>query len=287
MVIDCPGCTTRFSFDLRRFAGKRVKIRCSRCGRIFHQEIRSRQYPHNQVRTLVAHPDRALCLAIGDILTRGGVAWQSCQDGRRVLQCLGSWMPEVLLVDVAMPGILGFELVEQIRRDEVLADTKIILLSSVYNRRAYKRPPQKLYGADACIEGHQLESDLVSRIFSLTGGPRHDTGKEQSKISTRAVANISSSLPAAAEPDKEGECSEKARHLAEMIAADIALFNQDLVDEGIRSGRIFSLLAGPFEEGKRLFAKRIPGVADGEKYLSQALETLIDRRRRELSAAGL
>ncbi|BCR05121.1 hypothetical protein DESUT3_21900 [Desulfuromonas versatilis] len=287
MVIECPFCSTRFSFDQRRLDGKRVKIRCAKCGGVFSQEIRAEQYPHNQLRTLVAHGDRTLCLAIGDLLTRGGIGWQACQNGMRVLPSLKSWTPEVLLIDVALPGVPGFRLVEQVRNDSYLENTKVILISSSYNRKAYKRPPGDLYGADACIEVHRLESDLVPLISELTGRLRHKTGSEEQ----RDPGQSGIAEPAATPGKPPGGDSapaadrEKARQLAEMIAADIVLFHQDLVDEGVRSGRVYDLLADPIAEGHRTFARRLPGISGGEVYLRLALEKMIARRGNELFQA--
>jgi hypothetical protein len=55
------------------------------------------------------------------------------------------------------------------------------------------------------------------------------------------------------EPERE-----KARRLARIIVSDIALYNESVMQEGIRSGRLPEMLRDDLEEGYRLFRTRVP-----------------------------
>lgn len=59
----------------------------------------------------------------------------STDDGRQVYGLVKEYRPDVLLIDVFISNIDGLEVVEEIREDEELRDTKIIFLSSVGSPR--------------------------------------------------------------------------------------------------------------------------------------------------------
>jgi hypothetical protein len=57
---------------------------------------------------------------------------------------------------------------------------------------------------------------------------------------------------------------EHARRLARAIVSDVAVYNRDKVEEGIRNDNIFDILADEIEEGRHHFLSRIatdPGLA--------------------------
>jgi hypothetical protein len=69
--------------------------------------------------------------------------------------------------------------------------------------------------------------------------------------------------------------------------ADIALYNQDLVDQGIREGNLQELLASEIEEGRRLFRTRLKSKSDeGMELYTQAIEEFIARQRARFSSPG-
>jgi hypothetical protein len=79
------------------------------------------------------------------------------------------------------------------------------------------------------------------------------------------------------------EETEKARRLARIIVSDIALYNQELVEEGIRTGQFYELLKREIAEGRRLFAERVGSeISRSEDFLQTAFAALIERRRKEL-----
>ncbi len=298
MIIECPACAARFWLDQQRLSGKRVTVRCARCQHVFQKQILKFIPAKSQTKVIVAHTDQALCLAIGDILTCGDMAWQSCHDGPNALKCLSSWVPQVAIVDVALAGLFSFELIARIRQDPRLASIKIILLSSVYNRTAYKRTPNSLYGADDYIEKHHLVDCLIGKIRALVDpfgqvvassrvvqhGVKNFKGR-QGQSFREITRNRVLIAEAGGTAFADKHAMEKGNHLAKMIVSDIALYYQELIDEGIRTGRVWSLLAEQIMEGQRHFDQRAPAEIRGRRdLLRQALNHLIERRRKDLQS---
>lgn len=304
MIASCPACTARFRLDRQRLGGKRITLRCSRCHQVFKMEVAVPSSAAGPYRVLVAHSDESLCTTLGEILARDGFTFQICHNGHEALRAMEAAPPEVALIDVALPGLFAFELVDKVRNRPALKEVKILLLSSVYNKMAYKRMPTSLYGADDYIEKHHIPDDLVPKINSLITHakplrkrqvqPREEVvaGKllepqEAAAEGKEYLEEINMLIRSAEEREMAAatfpEAQENARRLARSIVTDIALYNQERVEEGIRTGRFHELLEMEIAEGRRLFAERVgSSVHAQEDFLQTAFAALIERRRKEL-----
>lgn len=328
MIFSCPVCASRVRLDPSRHAGKRIKLRCSKCAEVFQVEVpaalvtmsgpglpsslpaitglgESPVAETGMLKVLVAHGDHALCRTISDVLSRhADIALTLCHSGHDALSVMEQTIPAVAVVDVALPGLFAFELVDKVRRRAGLEQVKLILLSSVYNKMAYKRTPSSLYGADDYIEKHHIAFDLVEKIRRLAQFPAAPppttfaapqapveielAGKSPSEVEelTRIKdvnARIQSDEQTEVAATGSDEALEKALRLARIIVSDIALYNQDRVEEGVRNGTFFVLLEAEINEGRRLFFGRVAAdVPHREQMLDHAFNNFIERRRREL-----
>ena len=65
---------------------------------------------------------------------------------------------------------------------------------------------------------------------------------------------------------------EKAKRLARLIVADIILYNQDKIAEGIKNDSLFSLLEKDITEGRKYYDRQVdPSVARETPYFDWAL----------------
>ena len=72
------------------------------------------------------------------------------------------------------------------------------------------------------------------------------------------------------------EAVEKARRFARIIVSDIALYNQDLVIEGLKNGTFFDLLKTDVEDGRELYDKRVPAAIRTKKdYYQEAFDNFL------------
>lgn len=294
MIISCQHCGKRIRIDAGKYSGKRVKMRCSQCSEVFVVEVPAAAaapaLPHLQV--LIAHSDPVLCDTVGTILNSHDLSWKMCHDGEAALELMDREPPQVVIVDVALPGLFAFEVVDKIRNRPGLASVKIMLLSSVYNKMAYKRRPITLYGADDYIEKHHIPLDLITKIHQLmaSGQPalnRAMTVAEGIPPTLREIDEVQARLQRAEEseggiaPSEDAE-AEKARRLARIIASDIALYDEARVTEGIRSGTFFELFAAEIAEGRQHFLARISeSLPHRSAILDDAFKELIEHFHRE------
>jgi len=291
MIISCHHCGKNVRIDVAKYSGKRIKLRCSHCSSTFVAEVPVRTGSIENRSVLIAHSDPVLCHTVGSILGNHDFLWQSCHDGETALEFMDRQPPQVAIVDVALPGLFAFEVVEKVRKRPGLEGVKIILLSSVYNKMAYKRRPTTLYGADDYIEKHHIPLDLIAKIHNLIERGCHEvkggaiapeempTRLEIDELKTRLQnAEESESLLA---PLELAELA-KAQRLARIIASDISLYDEAKVKEGIRSGTFFELFAEEIAEGRQHFLTRVPeSVHRRVAILDDAFNELIEHFRRE------
>ena len=298
MIISCQHCGKRVRIDATKYSGKRIKMRCSQCSEVFVAEVPARADiaspesapPLPQV--LIAHSDPALCNTVGSILGSHGFRWQACHDGETALELMGRCPPQVAIVDVALPGLFAFEVVEKVRKRPGLAGVKIMLLSSVYNKMAYKRRPTTLYGADDYIEKHHIPLDLIAKIHTLieSGHPAmsEETTAPAEVPTPLEIKELKARLKHAEESESllaPSELAElaKAQRLARIIASDISLYDEAKVTEGIRTGTFFALFAEEIAEGRQHFLARVPeSLPQRAAILDDAFKELIEHFRREL-----
>jgi len=317
MMTSCPACGARFRLNQEKFGGQRLTLKCMHCQKMFVVNVPSfavvaaeRDVPApaaaGGVRVMVALSDPALGDMVSELLEKNGMSSVVCQEGGEALQKMQAQPPHVALVDVALPGLYAFEVVGKIRSRPGLADVKIILLSSVYNKMAYKRTPSSLYGADDYIEKHHIPSDLIPRISQLVTGvsemarsapvPARESTvaahvataaevKAERQYADEMNDRIRQAETEATMPAMRGELLEKAHRLARNIVSDIALYNQEKVETGIRNGAFFKVLEKEIAEGRRLFNERYSLQACGGKdILQEEFDAFIARRKAELKS---
>jgi CheY-like chemotaxis protein len=116
---------------------------------------------------LIAHDSEVVRSMVSDVLSTNGFRVDTAADGVEALKKATEKMPQGLVLDVGLPGIYGFELCERLKGSPETKGIKIVLLSSVYDMRRYKRTPANLYGADDYIEKHHIPDYLPSKLRKL------------------------------------------------------------------------------------------------------------------------
>lgn len=306
MIAKCPACDSRFRLNQDKFSGQQVSLKCVQCTQVFQVDVPAAAVQSQTIiHALIAHSDPSLCEMIREVVGKAEISCDISHDGESALRKMEARPPHVAIVDVALPGLYAFEVVEKVRSRPGLADVKIILLSSVYNKMAYKRTPASLYGADDYIEKHHVPNDLVPYIHRLVTGARLSTTAESSPAGEEVAASfvqsadvekktieftdeMNSKILQAEEQETtaamKGERLDKAHRLARNIVSDIALYNQEKVEAGILAGTFFELLSEEISEGRRLFNERFaPETMQGKDVLQIEFEAFLAKRHAEIS----
>jgi CheY-like chemotaxis protein len=127
---------------------------------------------------LIAHESTEFCAAVQKILASEPFNIVSCHDGKEALDLVNKLLPDVVLLNVALPTMYGFQICEALRADPKTKHIKIILLAAIYDKTKYKRSPQTLYGADDYIEQHHIPDALAPMIYRLVADTVPATNKK-------------------------------------------------------------------------------------------------------------
>jgi predicted Zn finger-like uncharacterized protein len=181
MIVSCE-CGAKLKIDDAKISGKGVRVRCPRCGNVIPIQkpvppssvpILKTTVPSaasevvSDALVLVAHDSDVVRSMVADLLMAAGFRVDTAADGVDALKRAIENRPQGMVLDVGLPGIYGFELCERLKGNPATQSIKIVLLSSVYDMRRYKRTPTNLYGADDYIEKHHIPDFLLTKLRNL------------------------------------------------------------------------------------------------------------------------
>ena len=101
------------------------------------------------------------------------IRWAS--DGIEACEKAAEDPPDIVFLDVAMPGMDGIEVCQRLRADEATADTLIVIVTA--GQRAKLRDLSRQAGADAFVQKPFSPTELISLVQGLlgeSGGERGD-----------------------------------------------------------------------------------------------------------------
>ncbi|NJD37067.1 MAG: hypothetical protein FIA89_01910 [Geobacter sp.] len=78
---------------------------------------------------------------------------------------------------------------------------------------------------------------------------------------------------------------EQAARLARAIVSDVAIYNQDKVESGIKNDNIFDVLSEEIEEGRQHFYTRVAPELDPERLFDLTLVDILIKRAGKIESA--
>lgn len=114
-------------------------------------------------RILVVDDDPVAGEVTARILERAGYQTAQAHDGPGALGLIERWGPDLIILDMVMPGMDGLEVLREIRRGSAFADVVVILLSSLR-----VSPEDQVRGLEAGADGYMARpvdpQELVARV---------------------------------------------------------------------------------------------------------------------------
>jgi CheY-like chemotaxis protein len=247
---------------------------------------------------VIAHDGDSVLRLAESILTEEGYEVTCESEGIAAVMAIEREKPFLVLLDVALPRIYGFEICDRLKNSPESNGIKVILLAAIYDKTRYKREPVSLYGADDYIEKHHIQDCLVKKVKRLgadvqpapgTRVPREEEMNrpapeelhlhEEQKFEMR-TEEITPGLAAPSVGDHQVEA---ARRFARIILSDIALYNQGAVEAGVRDGNFEEALAAELREGRDLYNGRVSVevIASGD-YFAEELSKFVEKKRQTM-----
>jgi two-component system, OmpR family, alkaline phosphatase synthesis response regulator PhoP len=120
--------------------------------------------------TIVVADDSMTILAMtSSRLERAGYDIVTATRGDDALRLVQEHRPRLVLLDVEMPGLSGVEVTRLIRADETLAETSIVLLTSLSEETDIATGIEA--GADAYLTKPFSPQELQTQVEKLIGTP--------------------------------------------------------------------------------------------------------------------
>ena len=119
--------------------------------------------PEGAKRILLAEDDRFLRRAAEARLRQHGFEVLIAHDGEEALQAARAERPDLVLLDVVMPRLQGFDVLKALKRDAVTARIPVIVLSNLGQDSDVEQAIA--LGAEAyLVKAHLSLQDLVQKI---------------------------------------------------------------------------------------------------------------------------
>ncbi|MCK9517132.1 MAG: response regulator [Ottowia sp.] len=116
-------------------------------------------------RVLITEDEPNIVESLTFILTRAGYEVSSVADGEAAMQRLRAERPDVMILDLMVPKLNGFEVLKRVKSDPALASLPVLVLSA--KGQAHDRQMAEEIGADAFVTKPFSNRDLVERIGRL------------------------------------------------------------------------------------------------------------------------
>jgi len=130
------------------------------------------QQPEERIRILVVDDDPIIVETIVQAFEEDEFDYEviSASDGFEAGLQVNHFKPDLIILDIMMPDIKGYEVCEKIKSNPETQQTKIIVLSAYLDEEKFKR--MKDHGADVCFSKPlplpQLKEE-VARLLGLRG----------------------------------------------------------------------------------------------------------------------
>jgi len=112
---------------------------------------------------LIVEDDKFLRELIKRKVTSEGFEAIDAVDGEKGLQSARSYKPDLILLDLMLPGIDGFEVLKKIKQDESISSTPVIILSNLGQRDDIEKG-LKIGAADYLVKAHFTPNEIIEKI---------------------------------------------------------------------------------------------------------------------------
>jgi DNA-binding response OmpR family regulator len=118
-------------------------------------------------RILVVEDDDSIATALEYVVRKEGLTCDRVATGSEAIGRIRSFHPDLLLLDIMLPEISGYDICDTVRRDPALGDLKILMMTARGSANEARRALE--HGADGFITKPFDLTTLRGEISRLLG----------------------------------------------------------------------------------------------------------------------
>ena len=120
-----------------------------------------------QIKILLVEDDQMVSQMYYRKLTRDGFALTLAGNGEEGLAALKNERPDIILLDVMMPKLNGFETLKIIKKDPVYKNLPVVILTNLGDRDDDIAQCKKMGAVDYWVKANTEINDLSNRIKTI------------------------------------------------------------------------------------------------------------------------
>ena len=153
---------------------------------------------------------------LATILNQQGYHVRTAINGDLALRAAQKTLPDLIVLDIQMPGLNGFEVCRQLKHSDHTRDVPVIFISSLEDALG-KVEAFQAGGADYITKPFQIE-EVLARVEHQLALHRHRSALSLIRESVDALVQSVESLQSGAAPDRDALIAEIATHARQIQA---------------------------------------------------------------------
>ena len=125
----------------------------------------------NKTKVLMIDDEEDMCLSVkANLESFGGYEVLMAHNGEQGFQAARAQRPDVILLDILMPGMNGLEVLRQLKQDSATLSIPVLMLTAVDEEQSM-REAAGLYDDAYLVKPIQIETlkSKIERVLSSTG----------------------------------------------------------------------------------------------------------------------
>ena len=118
-------------------------------------------------KVLIADDEPNIVVSLEFLMKQKGYTVRVVTDGEQALNAVGEFGPDLVLLDVMMPRMSGYDVCQKIRENPAWAAIRIVMLSA--KGRDIEVTKGIAVGADAYVTKPFSTKDLIAKVQELLG----------------------------------------------------------------------------------------------------------------------
>jgi len=119
-------------------------------------------------RVLIAEDEESIVASLEFLMRRCGYETRVARDGDAALRSVAEFLPHVVILDIMLPAVSGFEVCRAIRADAAMRATRVLMLTAKGGTGDAARGMAA--GADDYMTKPFATRELVARVNALVAG---------------------------------------------------------------------------------------------------------------------